>query len=146
MEVTILEGMKIKKIGTNEIYTLVKSSVNGSLYGVYNKQVIKLNDENEGNYIVDDLSYLSKLENFLEIDRGDDTPLLIRENGHAFYEIKEAVEFCTHDSDEYTELEIKVVEMTVEEYYKKIDDYVYFFKLRENIHEFYKVELASWIN
>ena len=138
MQVTILEGMKIKNTLTNEVYTLVKSSVNGLLYGVFEKQVIKLDDEDEDDYIVDDLCCLSKLENFLEVDRGDDTPLLIRENDHAFYHIKEAVEFCTYDSDKYTELEIKVVEMTVEEYYKKTDDYVYFFKLRENIHEFYK--------
>ena len=142
MQVTILEGMKIKKIGTDEIYTLVKSSVNDALYGVYNKQVIKLDDENEDDYTVDDLCCLLKLENFLEVDRGNDTPLLIRENDYTFYHIKEAVEFCTYDSDKYTELEIKVVEMTIEEYYEKTNDYIYFFKLRDNIHEFYKNRVA----
>ena len=142
MTVTVLEGMKVKNQKTNEVFTLVKSSKDNALYGVYLQKVIKMDDENEDDYIVEDLCYLEKEESFLEVDRGENSPLLIRENDYTFFKMKEAIEFESWDSEEYTDISIKVVEMTVEEYYKKTDDYEYYFKLRDRVHEFYDEMVA----
>jgi len=139
--VAILEGMTIKNQNTNEVFTLVKSSKDDILYGVNNTKIIKMDDENEDDYIVENLDCLEKVENFLEIDRGEKNPLIIRENDYTFFKIKKAIEFESFDSNEYTDISIKVVEMTVEEYYKKTKYYQHYFKLRDTVHELYKTIL-----
>ena len=142
MTVTVREGMTIKNKETNEVFTLGKSSKDNALYGVYQKKVIKMDDENEDDYIIEDLDFLERFANFLEVDRGENSPLLIREDDYTFLKMKEAIEFESYDYSDYVDISIKVVYMTVEEYYKKTDDYEYYFKLRDRVHEFYDERVA----
>lgn len=140
------EGMKIMPIdlfqkGEKEpLYTMVKSSVDGELYGHFRNQVFKMSEVDEENFIVTDLSALEAVDSYIEIKVSDTKMELFHYRDESiFNELEDAIGAqCYMDSEGFSEIPMRVVSMDRESYLTRLhgEDY-YDFKLRATIKDYY---------
>jgi len=135
LKVETAEGMKIApKDNQKKEYTLIISSVDNSMYGVYQSEVIKLEDEDMNNYICTDLSAFSEEVKVLETE---DKKLYLADNDFCIHTF--IMEQLHEDDEDFQSVDMRILKMSREEYLNKIyDDNYYFFKVREIVHKHYK--------
>lgn len=132
--IDIQEGMAIKEKNNpdSEKFRLVKSSIDNELYGVGSTKIIKISEINQDDYICDDISCFRNIYTYYEIRFRDKTKLFNDEDLISYLHRKT-------DFDDYEEFEIKKVEMTLEEFSIKTNNYLAsYIKYRDKVKDKYE--------
>ena len=132
MTVSVEEGMEIAKVDNQDNkYTLVLSSKDNKMYGVCGKDIIKLDDTNEDDYIC---VGLQSLKDEVQVIRVEDGKSYLMEN-----------DFCIRSfisdnidtyGDEYEYVSMKIERMT-REAWETERGMTYFLKVRDIVAEKY---------
>lgn len=120
--IDIQEGMVIKE----------KNNPDSELYGVGGTKIIKISEINQDDYICDDISCFRNIYTYYEIRFRDETKLFDDEDLISYLHRKT-------DFDDYEEFEIKKVDMTLEEFSIKTNNYLAsYIKYRDKVKDNYE--------
>ena len=148
MKVTtqLKEGMKIMPIEshnkkeTTPEYTLIIDKSDGEMYGFYNKDIIKLSEINEDDYICTGLDAFEERREYLEVKISSEKTELLDHRDSTLSAIEEAIDHNGYyaDEEDWVEIEVRKVQATREDYWKRLrgEGCIEFF-LRNKIKNFY---------
>ena len=143
---SLKEGMKIMPIEahdkkeTTPEYTLIIDKADGEMYGFYNKDIIKLSEINEDDYICTGLDAFEERREYLEVKISEEKTELLDHRDITLSAIEDAIDnnsYCSSESG-WVEIEVRKVETTREEYWKRLrGEGCIEFSLRDKIKNFY---------
>lgn len=127
--VSLREGMTIKELYKDdpEEFILIKSTVDGEMYGCGRNRIIKLNDEDEDDYICEDLDFFEREVDYFEFKNGrvinDDDEIsrktkLVAMDDRLHEELEEQLNdlpFANYDND-FIDVSFRKISMTIEEF------------------------------